>query len=149
MSLDVYLEGIGTKPIHTGIFVREEGRLREITRDEWDQKFPGREPATFVADDDDDLTLFHANITHNLGRMADAAGIYDHLWAPENIGVANARDLIEPLRAGLERLKANPDAFKVHNPSNGWGDYTGLVAFVAQYLIACEANPDATIRVSR
>lgn len=31
--------------------------------------------------------VFWANITHNLGRMADEAGIYKHLWRPEEIGM--------------------------------------------------------------
>lgn len=30
------------------------------------------------------------NITHNLGRMAKEAGIYQHLWRPEEIGVTKA-----------------------------------------------------------
>lgn len=27
--------------------------------------------------------IFSANITHNLNAMAEAAGIYKHLWRPE------------------------------------------------------------------
>ena len=57
--------------------------------------------------------------------------------------------LIEPLRAGLAKLIAEPDRFRAFNPANGWGDYEGLVAFVQEYLHACEENPDADVSVSR
>lgn len=60
-----------------------------------------------------------------------------------------ARDLIEQLRAGLDRLRADPQRFKEYNPKNGWGDYEGLVRFTANYLAACEEHPDAVVRVSR
>ncbi len=145
MSLDVYLEGAPAVQ-HTGIFVREDGQTREITRAEWDQRFPGIEPVTAEVSGD---YLYQANITHNLGKMADAAGIYKHLWRPDEIGITKASELIEPLSAGLKRLKAEPDKLKEFNPSNGWGTYEGLVEFVTNYLDACKQSPDAVVRVSR
>ena len=33
---------------------------------------------------------YSANITHNLGKMAEEAGIYKHLWRPEEIGITKA-----------------------------------------------------------
>ena len=93
--------------------------------------------------------LFDWNITHNLWAMAKEAGIRQHLWAPEEIGIARAEQLIEPLRSGLALLQADPDRFRKFNPSNGWGDYEGLVNFVREYLQACEKYPSATISVSR
>ena len=93
--------------------------------------------------------LFDGNITHNLTGMADAAGIYKHLWRPEEVGVTTAGQLIGPLTAGLEKLRAEPQMFERHNPANGWGSYGGLVRFVDEYLDACKQHPAATIRVSR
>jgi hypothetical protein len=93
--------------------------------------------------------IYDRNITHNLNRMAEEAGIYKELWRPDEIDVTHARQLIAPLRAGLERLKADPDRFRKLNPSNGWGSYEGLVQFVEEYLGACEENPDAEVSVSR
>ena len=93
--------------------------------------------------------VYERNVTHNLNRMADAAGIYEHLWRPDEIGVTKAVQLIEPLRAGLSKLLADPDNFRTFNPVNGWGDYEGLVDFVREYLSACEANPDADVSVDR
>lgn len=94
-------------------------------------------------------TIYSRNITHNLWDMADAAGIYKHLWRPEEIEITNANQLIEPLREGLKRLRANPEKYKVFNQENGWGDYDVLVEFVDEYLSQCEENPDAEVRVSR
>lgn len=42
--------------------------------------------------------LYDANITHNLNRMADEAGIYEHVWRPEEIGVTTAGS--SPRRSG-------------------------------------------------
>jgi len=36
-------------------------------------------------------SVYDANITHNLGAMAEAAGIYKHLWRPEEIGITKAQ----------------------------------------------------------
>lgn len=92
---------------------------------------------------------YEANITHNLGSMADAAGIYKHLWRPEEIGITKADHLILPLQRGLSELKATPEKFKKLNPENGWGSYDGLVSFVELYLRACIEHPNADVIVSR
>jgi hypothetical protein len=84
--------------------------------------------------------------------MASKAGIYMHLWRPEEIGITKASQLIEPLREGLKRMLDAPGEyrfFNLSNPSNGWGDYDGLVAFVTNYLSRCEETPEATVTVSR
>ena len=93
--------------------------------------------------------VYAANITHNLGKMAEEAGIYQALWRPEEIGCDYARDLIEILSEGLVKLTADPDHYKKFNSPNGWGMYIHFVPFVSKYLAACIANPDARIYVSR
>ncbi len=146
MSLDVYLEDGEPMPKGSGIFVRENGGTREISRAEWDAKFPDQEP---VVADVESPYLYTANITHNLNKMAEAAGIYQHLWRPDEIGVTRAEELIAPLTDGFARLQAAPGTYRAHNPPNGWGSYEGLVQFVADYLDACKANPTATVKVWR
>lgn len=94
-------------------------------------------------------TVHSENITHNLGRMAEEAGIYKQLWRPDEIGITTAKELIEPLAKGLELLKNEPERFTPLNPKNGWGDYENLVQFVTNYLHACRDNPDAEVSVSR
>lgn len=93
--------------------------------------------------------LFEANITHNLGRMATEAGIYEHVWRPEEIGINHARELTEPLRSGIERMKADPARFRRFDSSNGWGLYEHFLPFLERYLEACENYPDAEVRASR
>lgn len=112
--------------------------------------------------------IYTSNITHNLGDMAEAAGLYDVLWRPYRlmpgytlgddhiaeyefeIGVKiTASALIDKLESGLVLLKSKPEHFKKFNPNNGWGNYDGLVNFVESYLIACKETPDAIVRVDR
>ena len=95
------------------------------------------------------VAVFEANITHNLIRMAEAAGLYKPLWRPDEIPVKTARELIPHLREGLAKLLDNREEMQQHNPSNGWGDYDGLVKFVRDYLAACEDNPDAEVSAWR
>ncbi len=94
-------------------------------------------------------TVFDYNITHNLGKMADVVGLYKPLWRPEEIGITKARELIDPLRVGLQRLQDERTACEAVAPDNGWGTYAGLVKFVTEYLAACEESPDADVSVSR
>lgn len=93
--------------------------------------------------------LYWANITHNLNSMAEAAGIYTACWRPDEGNFKKAKDIIEPLRAGLAALKADPEKFEKYNASNGWGLYENFVPWVEKYLAACEEYSEANIRVSR
>jgi hypothetical protein len=149
MSLDVYLELDGAEaPGGSGIFMRRGGQTVEITREEWEAAFPGTEPCCLTADREGS-EVFSANVTHNLNRMAQEAGIYEYLWRPDEIRVTTAAQLIEPLRAGLAILESDPDRFKAHNPENGWGSYDDFVPWVRRYLGACERWPEAKVSVSR
>lgn len=131
----------------SGIFIRENGSVRELTREEWDAKFPEKEPVVVAQDPDD--KVFGANITHNLASMAREAGIYEMCWKPEELNITHAHQLIPLLRGGLINLKLYPERFKAFNPENGWGNYEGLVEFMTNYLNACEAHPQARVSVWR
>jgi hypothetical protein len=93
--------------------------------------------------------VYWANITHNLGKMAAEAGIYEALWRPEEIGKTKASEIVELLEKGLADLKARPEHFETFNSPNGWGMYEHFVPFVEKYLEACKEYPDAVIEVSR
>lgn len=93
--------------------------------------------------------VYEANITHNLNKMADAAGIYEYLWRPDELGINCAALLIVPLMKGLEKLKADPEYYKTFDSPNGWGLYVHFVPFVERYLAACIENAAARISVSR
>lgn len=148
MSLDVYLRmPEQQRQREETIYVREDGRTRAISRDEWNQMYPDREPVTVLEHETDEV--FSANITHNLNKMADAAGIYHHLWRPDEIGITVASELIEPLTQGLATLRGQPERFQKLNPANGWGSYEVLVEFVREYLAACIRYPTAEVSVWR
>lgn len=145
MSLDVYLDVPEPTPEHISIMIRENGQMRAITRAEWDEKFPDSEPIVVSTGSH----VYKANITHNLGRMADEAGLYQALWRPDENSYEYAYQIIDVLETGLARLQSDPDHFKQFNPKNGWGDYDGLVMFVQRYLNACKQYPAAKVSASR
>jgi hypothetical protein len=93
--------------------------------------------------------LYEANITHNLTKMADEAGIYKALWRPEEIKASKAKDIIEIVEKGLEKMKESPIYFKQFNPSNGWGSYEDFIPWIERYLIALKTYPESKIGVSR
>ena len=94
-------------------------------------------------------SVFDANITHNLCKMAGEAGIYQHLWRPEEIGITVASELIEPLTKALADMKARPDHYQKFDSPNGWGKYIHFVPWVESVLEACKQHPDAQIDVCR
>jgi hypothetical protein len=103
----------------------------------------------YQVEPDKSVDVFDANITHNLNKMAEAAGIYEHLWRPDEIGATHARELIEPLEKGLQLLRDKPEWFRQFNSPNGWGVYENFIPFVEKYLEACKRYPGATVIVSR
>ena len=147
MSLDVYLMGDTEQVVPEKIYVRSDGRVSELTREEWNALHPERVPVAI--DSHKTKELYWANITHNLNQMANQAGLYGYLWRPGELGITKASDLIAPLATGLSFLKSHPDELRRFEPSNGWGTYEGLVEFVEKYLEACQAFPEATVQVSR
>lgn len=151
MSLDVYLigsEAVTPLTVGTGVFIREEGATRELSEAEVRAKWPQWEPPA-AQEPVETETVYHANITHNLGRMASEAGLYQSCWRPDERGWQTAQDLIAPLETGLATLKADPDRFRQFDASNGWGRYEHLVKFVSEYLTACREWPSARIEVSQ
>lgn len=151
MSLDVYLIAEDYSVLKgSGIFVRENGSTREISIEEWNEKFPNTEPVSMNYEVGERTNeVYHGNITHNLAPLARAVGIYKLLWRPEDLGITKARQLIVPLAEGLQKLVDRKNELQQYNPPNGWGTYQGLVNFVADYLDACEDYPQAELRVSR
>lgn len=96
---------------------------------------------------ENEVCVYDSNITHNLNRMANEAGIYKALWCPADIEAVKAKNLIPILRSGLEELKANPNKYKAFNASNGWGKYENLVSFTEDYLQACKQYPESVIEI--
>lgn len=99
--------------------------------------------------DGNEVEVFSANITHNLGRMAEEAGIYEVVWRPEEHGLDKAGLLVEILEPGIALMKAEPERFKRFDAPNGWGTYKDFLPWLERYLEACKQYPSATIHVSR
>jgi hypothetical protein len=143
MSLDVSLiSKTPTTKKGTGVFIRENGKTKELTVEEVHEKFPN-------AVVEENKEVYWANITHNLGKMAGEAGIYEALWRPEEIGATKASDIIPILEKGFEDMKAKPEYYKQFDSPNGWGLYVHFLPWVESYLNACREYPDAIIEVSR
>lgn len=99
--------------------------------------------------DGHDVVVYDGNITHNLGTMANKAGIYYALWRPEEKGYKTAKDILPLLEKGLKKLKDRPEYFEQFNAENGWGLYKHFVPFVEEIYNACEEYPNAKISVYR
>jgi len=95
------------------------------------------------------LEVFSANITHNLSAMAAEAGIYRHLWRPEEVPITKAHDLIEPLKAAIMAMEAEPGRFDRLNASNGWGTREQFLPWLETLLKACLEYPESEVRSSR
>ena len=111
----------------------QEGRI--VSLDIWLEK----EVITDVVD---------MNITHNLTAMASAAGIYQHLWRPNEVGVVRGKDLIKPLQIGVALMKSDPERFKAFDAENGWGTYEQFIPWLEELLTGCVEHPDAKVGVS-
>lgn len=148
MGLDIYLTTPGKSHTRPGkILIREAGGIRELSYSEFKQRYPDNEPLVTAPYESEEV--YWANITHNLNVMAKQAGIYLHIWRPEELGIARAGQLVNPLTSGLLALRANPVHFKKYDAPNKWGTYEQFVKFVESYLQACRDYPLAEVRVSR
>lgn len=96
-----------------------------------------------------EASYYSSNITHNLNKMAQEAGIYGVVWRPEENGITHAAQLIAPLRAGIALLEDEPARFRKLDSPNGWGKYEHFLPWLRAYLQACLEFPKAKVRVSR
>jgi hypothetical protein len=113
--------------------------------------------------------VYSANITHNLGKMADEAGLYEALWKPhrlkpgynipkddhkaeweyEDNNPVRAHEIIEIIEKGLEDMKARPKHYEKFNSSNGWGMYHDFVPWIERYLAALKEFPESEVVCDR
>lgn len=98
---------------------------------------------------DGDDELHWQNITHNLSGMALEAGFYEHLWRQEETDVQRARDLIEPLTLGIQKMESDPERFKQFDAPNGWGTYKQFLPWLRELLEKCHEFPEATVHTCR
>ena len=114
-------------------------------------------------------SLYHANITHNLGKMAEAAGIYEALWRPyqlkeeynipegdhdaeyafEEANPVRANEIIPIIEKGLKDMKKRPKHYEKFNSPNGWGMYHNFVPWIERYLEALKEHPESFVECDR
>lgn len=150
MSLDFYLisKDQKVKKEGSGIFIRENGETKKITREEWNKRFPDREPVVLNHEEETN-EVFYANITHNLGTMAQHLGIYECLWRPDENGYKKAHEIIYPLEQAIALMENSPDFYKQFDAKNSWGTYDQFLPWLKNLLKACEENQDADIEIWR
>ena len=97
MSLDLYIKSkTPIKKTGTGVYIRENGETRELkTKEEVKQYFPEQEVEEKIYETDE---VWHGNMTHNLGRMADKVcsgnrTLYQLLWHPTEITVTKGWEI--------------------------------------------------------
>jgi len=93
--------------------------------------------------------VFSANITHNLIEIAVEAGIYYHVWRPDEIGLTKAKELIGPLKTAIADMKNRPAYYKQFDDPGGWGSYEDFLPWLEEYLSACIEHPEARVEVDR
>lgn len=91
------------------------------------------------------ITVFDANMTHNVSRMWRKAGIYDALYKSQG---RIAGDVVRELRVGLQKMLDNREEYEKLNPENGWGSYASAINFLRDVIIGCEDNPKGTVVIS-
>jgi hypothetical protein len=86
------------------------------------------------------------HITYNLGKMIR---LYppmskDGMKTIDSMTTTDAAELISGLRHALETERQRYEAL---NPSNGWGNYDGLLKWAHEFIEACHDNPYCTVNV--
>lgn len=147
MSLTIYI--ISPTPIKkksTGIWVRDGGKTRELSKAEAQERYPGADIQEIEIETNE---FWHENITHNLNEMAsgcvswDGFSLYQLLWG-ESLPNFKKWTYISHLSECLNILKNDPKHFKKFNPENGWGTYEQLCKFVEDFIKALIDMPEGS-----
>lgn len=94
-------------------------------------------------------SVYEANITHNLTTMADALGMYQAIWRPEEIGIERAGQVIPYLEKGISEMAIYREKYMQYEAENGWGTYAVFLPWLQDYLHACRKYPLSSIEISR
>ena len=91
-------------------------------------------------------TVVDKNITHNLNRMWDEAGIYDALYNCEG---QTALSVLPILEKGLSLMRSDPQRFVKFNSPNGWGTYKNALPWLEDLVKEFKKYPEGIIEVSK
>ena len=84
------------------------------------------------------------NMTYNVSPMFQEALGGDGLMGMQG---HKAKDSIPLLQQAVKDMRDHPDKYKAMNPSNGWGDYHGALAYLEKLLESCKDHPRCTIYI--
>lgn len=159
MSLDLYITSSRMRTASgTGVYVRSNGKTVELkTIDEIRDRFPERDLDNITVREYETDEMWHGNITHNLGEMADhvpcgdSETLYDALWLTEDRVPDDG--YVAALSASLAYMAVNRRDLEQYNPANGWGSWKSLYKFLADFidgLTECMADgEEITVHASR
>jgi hypothetical protein len=91
-----------------------------------------------------DGDVWSGNATHNLLPMWRKAGVSDALY---NSDGKLAKEITEKIQEGLAHMLEHKSEYVALNPSNGWGNYEGAVAFLQNLFNACLKYPNSKINI--
>ena len=103
----------------------------------------------FLDNDGEDVEQqSHLNITHNLNKLVDECGklvgkeYYELIWIPDELlcvdnGKVPVSFVLQRLPALITDLIEHEKVLVQYLPSNGWGTFEGLIAFLCDYLKDC------------
>lgn len=84
------------------------------------------------------------NYTSNVGGMwAEALG-----YRLGDLDGRNAADVIPDVTRAVKCMEADPAKYEAMNPDNGWGSYSGALAYLRSLLEGCIEHPKTQISVS-
>lgn len=83
------------------------------------------------------------NYTSNAARMWGAA--LGHCLA--DLKDKSAGESLPALTAAVDRMISDPEHYRAMEPSNGWGDYEGALAYLRSLRDACLVHPKAVIHI--
>ena len=92
------------------------------------------------------VEVFSSNMTHNVCAMWIEAGCFDALYNSEG---KHAKDVVNELTSGYKKMSLAPNIYKKLNPSNGWGDYDTALVWLKELIDACDAYPEAIVRICK
>ena len=149
MSLDISIKAkVPVVKNGIGIFVRENGKTKELTAEEAKERGWDGINREYVSE-----YAWTGNITHNLGKMASNVKpvgkpytLYSLLWGGK---YKSCRDLISKLHACILYMLMNKEELKKYNPENGWGTYEQLLEFTKEFQMACIENQDCKIEIDK
>jgi hypothetical protein len=86
----------------------------------------------------------NGNMTSNVAPMWRLAGADLAEFHGQYAG-----NVLHLLDKAIADMAANPDKYTPLNPSNGWGDYDGCLAFLRELRAEFVRHPQAKVQVSR